>query len=103
MVSLDLGALGTVVPRKCLSLLYGHRFFYTSSPCSSVFSYEREPPLRSSNKIGLRAVSSSRGKRLIACKTFMPVDIGEPLREPHWTLRTSFVASGITISYANQG
>lgn len=47
-------------------------FFTPRTPVqrSSLLS-PSEAPLRSSNKIGLRAVSSSRGERLIACKTFM--------------------------------
>lgn len=50
--------------------IYTASVFYTFSPRSRVFS-SYEAPLRSSNKIGLRAVSPSRAEHLIACKTFM--------------------------------
>lgn len=71
-VWLDVCVLQLVVSRKYLAHLYSKLFFTPRIPVqrSSLLS-PSEAPLRSSNKIGLRAVSSSRGERLIACKTFM--------------------------------
>lgn len=47
----------------------GENFFNTFSSCAVALLPQAS--LRSSNKIGLWAVSTIRDKRLIACKTFM--------------------------------